>query len=356
LLDSIDSLILATATQSSSLASSATEASGMSRVAISRRIKRLADKGYLSRHGSGTRQTYSLGAHRFWSMHCERKLVIGQGGEFAVWESHLALLLQNLQPNVYNLANIAFTEMLNNAIDHSDSKHLAMGLHFDGAKGVLEMFVADDGVGIFERISKSLKLFDKRLAILELAKGKFTTAPAQHSGMGVFVSSRMMDSFCIESGGLTFAPRFKLGRMPAFEWVNANELFEKQKHHSTHGTLVRMALVAGTQRTAQEVYEKYFSSEEVGQDAFHTTEVPVKLAQLSSQLNSRSQGKWVLARATQFKTVILDFEGVDMVGQGFADEVFRVFTLAHPEVALRVINVSEPVKTSLRMLAPHFRA
>ena len=119
MLDSIDSLILATATQSSSLASSATQASGMSRVAISRRIKRLADKGYLSRHGSGTRQTYSLGAHRFWSMHCERKLVIGLGGEFAVWESHVALLLQNLQPNVYNLANIAFTEMLNNAIDQA---------------------------------------------------------------------------------------------------------------------------------------------------------------------------------------------------------------------------------------------
>ena len=144
--------------------------------------------------------------------------------------------------------------------------------------------------------------------------------------------------------------------MPAFEWVNANDLLEKQKHHSTHGTLVRMALDAGTQRTAQEVYEKYFSSEEVGQYAFHTTEVPVKLAQLSSQLNSRSQGKWVLERVTQFKTVVLDFEGVDMVGQGFADEVFRVFALAHPEVVLQVINVSEPVKTSLRMLAPHFRA
>lgn len=328
----------------------------MSRVAISRRIKRLADQGYLNRHGSGTRQTYTLGAQRFWLMTCERKFVVKDGGEFAVWERYIAPLLQNLQANVYNIANIALTEMINNALDHSDSKNLGMGLHFDSTKGWLEMFVADDGVGIFERISKSMNLFDKRLAILELAKGKFTTAPSEHSGMGVFVSSRMMDSFCIESGGLTFAPRFKLGRMPAFEWINANDLFKNQNHLSTKGTLVRMGLDTGTQRTAQEIYERYLSAEEVGQDAFHTTEVPVKLAQLSSQLNSRSQGKWVVERATQFKTVVLDFEGVDMVGQGFVDEVFRVFALAHPEVALQTVNVPEPVRRSLRMLAPHFKA
>ena len=51
----------------------------------------------------------------------------------------------------------------------------------------------------------------------------------------------------------------------------------------------------------------------------------MRLAQLSSALVSRSQAKWVMNRATQFKTVILDFEGVVHVGQAFVDEVFRVF-------------------------------
>jgi anti-anti-sigma regulatory factor len=86
----------------------------------------------------------------------------------------------------------------------------------------------------------------------------------------------------------------------------------------------------------------------VGDEAFHTTEVPVRLAQLSSQLISRSQGKWVVERATQFRTVVLDFEGVALVGQAFADEIFRVFATAHPEVRLRRVNTLPEVESLLR--------
>ena len=47
---------------------------------------------------------------------------------------------------------------------------------------------------------------------------------------------------------------------------------------------------------------------------------------------SRSQAKRILARAERFKEVILDFTGVKEIGQGFADEVFRVFAKEHPDV------------------------
>jgi hypothetical protein len=114
-----------------------------------------------------------------------------------------------------------------------------------------------------------------------------------------------------------------------------------------------MDLALNTTRTAQDVYTSYFSPDAVGGDAFHTTEVPVRLAQLSSQLTSRSQGKWVVERATQFKTVVLDFSGVSLVGQGFVDEVFRVFATAHPEVRLKPVNLLPEVAQTLRMFAPH---
>jgi anti-anti-sigma regulatory factor len=52
-------------------------------------------------------------------------------------------------------------------------------------------------------------------------------------------------------------------------------------------------------------------------------------------------------RAAQFRTVVLDFEGVALVGQAFADEVFRVFATAHPQVQLRRMNVSEEVERAL---------
>jgi hypothetical protein len=41
---------------------------------------------------------------------------------------------------------------------------------------------------------------------------------------------------------------------------------------------------------------------------------------------------------------VLDFRGVESVGQGFVDEVFRVFATAHPEVRLVPANISPPVE------------
>ena len=354
MLDQQDAIILATARDTLQLASTAAERTGLSRVAVSRRIKKLADAGYLLRHGAGTRQTYSPGHLRFWLTTTTREAVTKAGGEFGVWEVHVAPLMQGVPDNVVNLANIAFTEMLNNALDHSQATHLLLGAHMtqtaDGpAGGRLQMLVADDGVGIFRQIAQALNLFDDRLALLELAKGKFTTAASGHSGMGVFVSSRMLDGLAIDSRGLTFDLNPPQHALPRFDWVDVPGLLKP----SNQGTVVRMDLALDTPRTAQDVYLRYFTPDEVGDEAFHTTEVPVRLAQLSSHLTSRSQGKWVVERATQFKTVILDFEGVTLVGQGFIDEVFRVFATAHPQVKLKPVRLIPGVAQAMRMFAPH---
>jgi hypothetical protein len=110
---------------------------------------------------------------------------------------------------------------------------------------------------------------------------------------------------------------------------------------------VRTAIALDSTRTGNEVYFKYFESSPAGDaepgEAFHTTEIPVRLAQLSSELVSRSQAKWVMNRATQFKTVILDFAGVVQVGQAFVDEVFRVFATAHPHIRVKTMGMSPEV-------------
>lgn len=341
MLDHLDAIILGAVHQTTQLASEAALRTSLSRVAASRRLLRLTQAGYLLRHGQGTRPTYQWGTRRFWRGQATVAELRSQGGEFAVWEQHLAPLLQDLPVQTVNLASIAFTEMLNNALDHAQAVRVAMGLHV--ADGRLQMFVADDGVGIFRHIAQALKLFDTRLALLELAKGKFTTAPEGHSGMGVFVSSRMLDGFAIESGGIVFDRRVAQASLAPFTWVDIARCLD-----APPATVVRMDLDVATTRTAAEVYARYFDPDEVGDEAFHTTEVPVRLAQLSSQLISRSQAKWVVERATQFRTVVLDFEGVALVGQAFADEIFRVFATAHPEVRLRRVNTSPEVEGLLR--------
>mgnify|MGYP002813287972 FL=1 len=41
--------------------------------------------------------------------------------------------------------------------------------------------------------------------------------------------------------------------------------------------------------------------------------------------------------------MVLDFSGVEVVGQGFCDEVFRVFAHRHPEVTLEPVGMNEAV-------------
>jgi anti-anti-sigma regulatory factor len=61
-------------------------------------------------------------------------------------------------------------------------------------------------------------------------------------------------------------------------------------------------------------------------------------------LMSRSQARRLMNRFDHFREVVLDFSGVDFIGQGFADEIFRVFANANPGTQLIPINCTETVK------------
>lgn len=85
-------------------------------------------------------------------------------------------------------------------------------------------------------------------------------------------------------------------------------------------------------------------------NGFTRTEVPVKLLQYKNEgLVSRSQAKRLLARVENFKFVTFDFEGIPTIGQAFADQIFRVFANAHPEVTIDVKNVSKDVLDAIEV-------
>ena len=72
--------------------------------------------------------------------------------------------------------------------------------------------------------------------------------------------------------------------------------------------------------------------------------VRVKLFKEGVDFISRSQAKRILLNLDSFKKIILDFKGVETVGQGFADEVFRVFQNQHPEIEIIPQNMHENVE------------
>lgn len=304
----------------------AAEKFGCSRQAVHKHLRRLVDEGAVVVSGNTRSKRYVLAPLLQWN---REYAVAGALAEDAVWRSDIAPLLGKLPENVLSIWHYGFTEMLNNVIDHSGASHVAVSVTKTAASTKIAIY--DDGVGIFKKIQAALNLVDERHAVLELAKGKFTTDPANHSGEGIFFSSRMFDEFDILSGEVYFSHEFEKKE----DWI-------LQRSSPQGGTLVTMVLHNHTARTTKKVFDKFSSGEDYG---FNTTVVPVKLMRYGDDsLVSRSQAKRLLARVDRFKVVMLDFAGVASIGQAFADEVFRVFRAKHPEVELAPIHASSEVR------------
>jgi anti-sigma regulatory factor (Ser/Thr protein kinase) len=107
-----------------------------------------------------------------------------------------------LTPNVRRMAQHAFTELLNNAIDHSGGTAATVSMRQTPLQ--LQLLVSDDGCGLFNRIEQSFAIADPTLAMLELSKGKLTSNPERHSGYGLFVTSRLADVFDIHANESAF--------------------------------------------------------------------------------------------------------------------------------------------------------
>jgi len=111
------------------------------------------------------------------------------------------------------------------------------------------------------------------------------------------------------------------------------------------GTTISMKLNNHSDRLDEDVFKRFSSEDGV---SFSKTVVPVALARYGQEkLVSRSQAKKLLARVDQFETVVLDFAGVDAIGQAFADEIFRVFTHSHPQTKIVAIHTNASIGNSI---------
>lgn len=299
---------------------------GITRQAVNKHLQKLAAENALSESGHTRNRTYKLAAILEWRQ--VYKITPGLA-EDLVWRNDIGGVLGNMPENVLNIWHYGFTEMFNNAIDHSSGSEIAIQVRKTAAS--TEMLILDNGIGIFKKIQTTLNLLDERHALLELSKGKLTTDPKRHSGEGIFFTSRIFDSYDILSGGVYFSHKFG----HAEDWVLERDRFES-------GTSVWMKLHNHTARSVKKIFDQYSSGDDYG---FNKTVVPVNLARYGSdKLISRSQAKRLLARVELFKVVIFDFTDVDSIGQAFADEIFRVFANQYPEVELTSVHANVEVK------------
>ena len=265
----------------------------------------------------------------------------GRIEEDVIWRTYVSPNIGVLPDNAIAIWQYGFTEMFNNVIDHSESSNVYVRISKTAHS--TEMIIFDRGIGIFNKIRQAMNLIDERHAIVELTKGKLTTDPSSHTGEGIFFASRAFDSFSILSGGVYLDHIYGDDE----DWI-----MEIQKRRA--GTLITMSLRNNTSRILKEIFDQFSSPETFG---FTKTVVPVKLAQYGDEkLVSRSQAKRLLERIDKFKTVLLDFNDVDSIGQAFADEVFRVFANAHPNTEIVPIRFNKNIAEIIdRVKAPIYQ-
>jgi hypothetical protein len=135
-------------------------------------------------------------------------------------------------------------------------------------------------------------------------------------------------------------------------WLLHERDFTMDLPPMNNGTFVDMEIDVSSTQTQVEVFDRFSDKEE--DYGFTRTHVPVALARHGTEnLISRSQAKRLVARFDRFNDVLMDFATVPMIGQAFADEVFRVFQNAHPDIKLRWVNATVEVEQMIRRALSH---
>ena len=221
------------------IAKLAAEKFNVTKQAVNRHMRQLKAKNIIISEGSGSAIIYKLKrTDHFFNLKISSDL-----DEDMVWREKVHPSLPTLKENVAHICNYGFTEMLNNVIEHSESKNADVHVQYDALR--IRFWIIDSGVGIFNKIQKVLELEDPRYAILELAKGKVTTDPSGHTGEGIFFTSRMFNKFVIFSENLYFSGH-----------KDSDWLLEDNKK-VRRGTIVCMEISKDSSLKTKDIFDEY---------------------------------------------------------------------------------------------------
>lgn len=297
------------------LAAHVEERTGASHRAVLTALQRLVEAGWLWRSGTHRRPVFAPGSLR----QVARSYTLHGLQEDLPWQRDFAPHFA-LPKAVERMVQHGFTELVNNAADHSGGSSVTVSLRQTPTH--VQLLVSDDGIGVFDKICSAFNLADPQHAMLELSKGRLTSAPAAHTGRGLFFSSQLADVFDIHANNTAFQRR---------AWESSG--WKKGKALPRQGSSIYLAIALNTTRTLDGVMAAW----SIGGDGIEFDQTVVQLRLLTGEgqaLDSRAAARRVGLRLTAFKRAEISFEGVSDVGHGFTDELFRVFARAHPQVEL----------------------
>lgn len=315
---------------SKNLAKKVSEAFDISLNTAYRYIRELEDAGIIKRNGK--KFSFIEKTERFQI----KRNVENELEEEVVYKQYIKRYSVSLPANVEQLWHYAFTEMMNNALEHSGAAEINILVSQNYIKTII--MIEDNGVGIFRKIKEYYNYPSLDDAVTELFKGKLTTDKNNHSGEGIFFTSRALDSFAAVSDVKIFT-HDKYSEMIQ----NLEDIAELKNWQKYKGTIVLMELSNSSNKHLKEVFDMF-----TDEDAkFSRTNIPLRHI-FDTFPVSRSQARRLCQRFDKFQEVELDFSEIAEIGQGFAHEIFVVFQRKHPEIKLIPINTTFEVERMIK--------
>ena len=300
---------------------------GYSRQYIVRLLARLISEGEIHKQGKTRAAKYYFGKKREEVDHLEFVKERQGLSESVVFEEvrKRMQLDDKLNKNCLTIFDYAFTEMLNNAIDHSQSKKVWINVDIDHTD--ITFIIKDLGIGAIENIKQGFKISDNFLALEHLFKGKQTTAKEGHSGQGIFFTSKVVDIYKIAASRMEFTIDNK----------EADEFLKDIRQRK--GTTVTCKIKKNTRRKIKGIFDKYTDDDY----EFNQNIVKINLSKYE-RLMSRSEAKRLLLGLDDYAVLDFNFQNVGEVGQGFCDEIFRVYANKYPRKVLSYNEASDVVR------------
>lgn len=241
-----------------------------------------------------------------------------------------------IEVSVLQALSYCFYEILDNVHIHSGRPIGTAMTHFDSENEILRILVADDGVGIRESLAGNEKFRDitEEEALSKCLEDSVTDGKGM--GFGLYATSRLMKDvglqFIIHSG------HHKLISSNAGKEIVENGLWQ--------GTVVYMEIYTAKEINPNDVVEHRTDAEAEFNESFVETEeleilwknatadVTFLFSKYGTDFGTREMGATIrselLALLDREVCVALDFSGVNVVSNSFADECIAKLLLEFP--------------------------
>ena len=246
-----------------------------------------------------------------------------------------------IEVSVLQALSYCFYEIIDNVHIHSGKPLGTAITHFDAVNEVLRILVADDGIGIRNSLAENEKFRDITEAEAIRMCIEDSVTDGKGMGFGLYATSRLMKDvglqFILHSGN--------------HKLIHKGDSTEVIENGYWQGTIVYMEITTSKEIDPNEVVDHRTDADVQYNETFVETEeletlwtngrstAEFKFSQFATDFGTREMGAKIREQLrplfTEDSRIALDFTGVNVVSNSFADECIAKLLLEMPLEVLK---------------------